>query len=377
MFPTARKMCATITLLFVLTVCSGLCEAERALGLDEPIKSDRFKCGGVTFRTDFGHPERMSELLSEAEETLATCISTGTIAGLLDAYENYHKKVHVEFGDSHRRDLSTNRLTNVIRTIVSNDERSHKFLDAYKHLLFARTLHSRGLHRGAVDNLRLARKSFVEVVPADSCCVLRTDLFLSKGLADLEDFPAAIKVATSVVKQARAAFGNKDEFLAEALNCLGDIQLRFGEFEAAEQSLQDGINILSDALEIAPEAYLIDCLAYAQSLLSQDKYMEADRAMTYVEPRVREFASSDLASPVLKAISIHASAEVGMGKLEAAESRLAKSVESVQNLREPGVAGRDILVVYATILDKTKREREASEIRKRLKKIELQLSEPK
>jgi tetratricopeptide (TPR) repeat protein len=331
------------------------------------------RCAGILFRTDFGHPQRLAELAYQADAALANSIDSGKTANLVDAFDEYLKQLDMELGESERRDVVRSRLAEVLRSVANDDARSAHLLEGFRKFTFAAVLRSKGLNARSIEEVRQALASIGRAVPADSFCLLPIELYLASMLEEVSQSEEAVTISQSVITRVRAKYGKRDDFLGIALVGLGKAQMAAGDAQLAEVSLREALDILANALEIQPDTYLLDCNLFAESMLAQSKFEETADLMAQLDPQIRKFMQSQLVPPVLNAATTHAKSLTGLGRFADAEKVLGEFPSQVQSLKEPGVAGRNLLDTYAVILEKTNRAEQAVQARKRVALMDVKL----
>ena len=332
------------------------------------------RCCGMIVRTDFGHPDRLAEMSVNPDVTLANCIDSGKTKGLIEAFDIYFQEVEMELGDATERDQIRSRLNQVFKSVANDQARSAQLLEGFRRFSFASVLASKGLSARAIEEVRQSRVAFLRAVPADSFCLMPVELYLATALADTGETAEGISIAQGVVNRARAAFGPKDEFVGLALAGLGKAQLAADKPNLAEASLRESMGILADALEIQPNAYLLNCNVLAEAMLAQSKNAETVELMAYLEPEIRKLFLEQLVPPVFNVVMIRAKALVALERYDEAEKVLGRFPEIIQSVREPGTPGRDLLLVYVTLLEKTDRAVKAPPIRKCIARIDARLA---
>ncbi len=332
------------------------------------------RCCGLMMRTEFGHPERMAELSVKADSALGNCIDSGKPDGLIEGFEAYLKSVETEFGDAEQRDVVRSRLLKSFRPACKDPARCAQLLEGFRKFAFASVLLSKGMSAKAIEETKQARQTMLRGVPADSFCLMPVDLYLVTALAESGDPNEAVTIAQSVVNRARTTYGPKDEFVGITLVGLGKAQMAAGDAKAAEATVREALGILGNALEIQPSGYLLNCNVLAESLLAQSKHAEAAELMAYLEPQIRTLLHDQLVPPVLNAIMMHAKALNGLEKYEESEAVLGKYPELILSMKEPGLAGRNLLEVSAVLLEKTDRAKQAAPARKCIARIDAKLA---
>lgn len=365
----ARMQGFVLTLAFV-TICPAIVSGQSAKGT---AKGSGVRCCGLVMRTEFGHPERMAILSVKADTALSNSIDSGKPDGLIEGFEAYLKSVETEFGDAEQRDVMRSRLLKVFRSISKDPSRMSQLLEGFRRFAFASVLTQKGLFAKSIDEVRQARVVMLKAVPPDSFALMPVDLYLLTALTENGDPNEAVDVAQSVVSRSQKLYGPKDEFVGMALVGLGKAQMAAGDAKGAEASLRESLNILGTVLEIQPSGYLLNCNVFAEALLTQSKYEETAELMDYLEPQIRKLLHEQLVPPVINAVMMHAKALNGLEKFDESEKVLGKFPDLIQSMKEPGLAGRNLLEVSADLLEKTNRAKQAVPARKCIARIDAKL----
>ena len=345
----------------VLMLWSTVAEAQKG---KEAAATKGTRCCGLVLRTEFGHYEKLAVMGMEPDTTLSNCIDSGKIAGLVEAFEAYLGEVDKEFGDSEHRDVIRFRLLQVFKSVEKDPVRSKQLMVAFKDFSFASVLEAKGMKEKSIDQVRKSRTSFLKAVPQDSFCLLPVELYLATTLTENGSSEEAASIAQSVVNKSKTLYGKRDEFTGAALLALGRAQLKAGNAAQAEQSLREGISIVSEAPEVQPNMYLLNCSLLAETMLEEKKYAETVELMEYLDPQVRKLLQNPLAPPIFNSVMMRSKALVGLNRLNDAEKIMGRYPELVQSLREPGVEGRNLLEVAVDLYEKTGRDDQAASYRK-------------
>ncbi len=354
-----------------ITLCSTTVRAQAS---KDPSERKSVRCCGLVLRTEFGHPDRLAEMAFQPDTVLSNSIDSGKMSGLADAFEAYLGEVDKEFGDSAHRDVVRTRLFQVFKSVENDPARSKLLMAGFRQFSFASTLESKGLKERSIEEVRQSRTAFLKAVPADSFCLMPVDLYLATALTETGNAVEAVPIAQAVVTRAKAAFGKRDEFVGSSLVALGRAQLKSGKAVPAEQSLREGIGILSESLEIQPNSYFLNCSILAEALLEQSKYQETAELMGYLDPQIRKLFRDQIAPPVFNAAMMRGKALIELERFDEAEKVLGRYPEMVQSLKEPGVEGRNLLEVSVTLLEKTGRADQTVSAKKWITRFDAKLA---
>jgi tetratricopeptide (TPR) repeat protein len=359
---------------FAVICCTLVTVADGADGKTKPASGPiAVKCCGLVLRTDFGHPERMAELGSQADIALQNCVDSGKIKGLTEAFDVYLQQVDTEFGDAANRDILRTRLNQIFKAVEKDDQRSAHLLEGYRHFAFASVLSAKRLSSRSIEEVKQARASFLRAVPPDSFCLMPVDLYLATQLSDSGQTNEALSICQSVVARGRKNYGKDDEFLGFALGVLGKIQMAAGMAPDAEESLRQAMSVLSDSPEIQPHVYLMNCKILGEALEAQSKNAETAELTSYLEPQMRKLYRGQLFPPVINVVTMRGKAYLSMKRYEDAEKAFGRYPELIQSLREPGEPERQLLAAYVTLLEKTGRGDQTAAIRKLIDRIDAKL----
>jgi hypothetical protein len=244
-------------------------------------------------------------------------------------------------------------------------------MEGFRKFVFAKVLASKGLNARAIEEVRQSRATFLRAVPADSFCIMPVELYLATALADNEQSSEGSSVAQGIVNRARKLFGDRDEFVALALGVLSKAQLAAGKPKEAEVTMRESLSILAECPEVQPNAYLINCNILAESMMAQSKNDEAAELLAYLDPQMRKlFREQPLLPPVLETITMRAKVLSALRRFDQAEKVLGRYPEMALSLRDPGIAGRNLLAAYVTVLENTNRGDQAEPARTRVAKLD-------
>lgn len=349
-FARMREVVSALILATTAVIVVEDCAAK-----DEPAAMG-VRCCGLLMRTNFGHPERMVELAIQPDSVLGDCIDSGKAKGLVEAFDAYLEAVEKEFGDAARRDVVRSRLNKVFKSVASDPTRTATVMEGFRRFVFAKVLASKGLNTRAIEEVRQSRATFLRAVPPESFCILPVELYLATALAENQQSAEAVSIAQGIVTRARKVYGDHDEFVGMALGVLGKAQLSAGKLKEAEQALRESLGILAESPEIQPNAYLINCNLLAETMLAQSKHAEAAELLAYLDPQMRKlFKDYPLMPPVFETVTMRAKALVALRRFDQAETVLGRYPEQTLSLKDPGIAGRNLLEVYVTVLEGTDR----------------------
>jgi tetratricopeptide (TPR) repeat protein len=341
---------------------------------DQTVETDTGKktvrCCGLNLRTEFGHPARMKELKSPVHKAFDDFLVSLNSAKCVDEFDAYLEKVESEFGNAKQRDPYCAGILDELREIANDETRTTRYRDASRQIMFAETLRSKSLNRGAVQQLRKALSQLPEAVPDECVTSIRAESSLAIVLAELGENSEANALTQSAVSKARRKFGKSHHIVADTLFCSGRVQHLAGNPTLSEKCLREAFSITANSPEIDPEVYFGSCLLLADALLAQSKYHETVELMEYLMPQLEGLYDARVDPNCFMGGALYAKSLLKLERFDEAEAVLEKYHSIAENRVGPGPLLLNVLNIYAAILEATDRAEKAEPIRRRIAKYD-------